>query len=152
MDWLGLLLEMANETDDLLDGGRSGRPHEPPLTLDLRDELCARCRKPMRYTSPGVDGVPTCARCRGALERPESKGVCPVDGRPLEPQQIANVAIDRCPSCGGVWLDEGELGVITGAAAQAAKRSRGEAADLLATVLVGLPRRPAPREGGGEGS
>jgi hypothetical protein len=139
MDWLGLLMDVADEDSDW--GQRRGRPHEPPITLDLRDELCARCRKPMRYTNPGVDGVPTCPSCRAALDRPQPQGACPGDGQPLEAQRVSNVAIDRCPSCGGVWLDEGELELIITAAAQAAKRGPEAAADLLATVLVGLPRR-----------
>ncbi|WKZ56484.1 MAG: zf-TFIIB domain-containing protein [Bdellovibrionota bacterium] len=34
---------------------------------------------------------------------------CPVEGQPLEQLTMMGVVIDRCPKCGGVWLDGGEL-------------------------------------------
>jgi hypothetical protein len=139
MDWLELLFDLAD-----VDTDRRSRPYEPPLTLDLRDEQCVRCRQAMRYSSPGADGVPTCAACREAIARPQSTRACPVDSQPMEAAQVANIAIDRCPSCGGVWLDGGELELVTTAAVQAAQRSPEEAGDLLATVLVGLPARKTP--------
>jgi Transcription factor zinc-finger len=141
MDWLELLGNLADVAPD--DRHRFLSRPDPPITLDLRDEPCVRCRKPMRYSSPAADGVPTCASCLAEMQRPRATRACPVDGRPLEAAQVSNVAIDRCPACGGVWLDGGELEVVTEAAVQAAKRSPEEAGDLLATVLVGLPARKA---------
>lgn len=141
MDWLDLLVNLADVAPD--DRDRLMSRADPSITLDLRDEQCVRCRKPMRYSSPGADGVPTCASCRDEIQRPRAARACPVDGGPLEAKQVSNVAIDRCPSCGGVWLDGGELELVTEAARQAARRSPEEAGDLLATVLVGLPGRKA---------
>src|SRR5262245_56813591 len=140
MDWLNLLSDLADIGTDR----RSPPDREPPLTLDLRDEQCVRCRGPMRYGSPGADGVPTCAACCEEIARPRSSRACPVDAQPLRAERVANVAVDRCPSCGGVWLDGGELELVTAAAVQAVRRSPEEAGDLLATVLVGLPGRKAP--------
>jgi len=34
---------------------------------------------------------------------------CPVNGKALEQITAMGVIIDRCPDCGGVWLDSGEL-------------------------------------------
>ncbi|MDX9910328.1 MAG: zf-TFIIB domain-containing protein [Phycisphaerales bacterium] len=34
---------------------------------------------------------------------------CPNDGVTMDRLAIAGIAIDRCPSCGGIWLDSGEL-------------------------------------------
>ena len=146
MTWWELLLELAMDDDS--DRGRLGSsPSEPPVTLDLRDERCVRCGKPTRYSTPGADGVPTCASCRDVLSRPAPKRrSCPVDGGELQSHQASNVAIDRCPSCDGVWLDGGELELITRAALDAAKRDPREAEDLLATVLAGLPARRASRD------
>lgn len=142
MDWLELLANLADIAPDDREPHRQ-RP-DPTIKLDLRDEACVRCGKPMRYTSPAVDGLPTCASCRSAIQRPRSGKACPVDGRPLEVEQVSNLAIDRCPACAGVWLDAGELELVTEAAARAAKRSPEEAGNLLATVLVGLPVRKSP--------
>jgi hypothetical protein len=144
MEWWALLLDLL---DDDSDDWRvlTSRP-EPPVSLDLRDELCVRCRRPTRYSTPGADGLPTCAACRDELGRPRARGLsCPVDGKDLEPHRVSNVAIDRCPSCGGVWLDGGELELITRAAVQAARRNAQEAEHLLATVLAGLPSRRTSR-------
>lgn len=37
---------------------------------------------------------------------------CPKDQTPMERLHLAGVAVDRCPSCGGIWLDAGELRAI----------------------------------------
>lgn len=46
---------------------------------------------------------------------------CPDDGQMLGATQHRGVEIDTCPSCGGVWLDQGELERVL---ALAADRSR----------------------------
>lgn len=36
---------------------------------------------------------------------------CPkCNGRKLEPVVVDGTEVDRCPACGGVWFDKGELG------------------------------------------
>ena len=44
----------------------------------------------------------TCPRCRTELEKKSVRG--------------RGVEVDRCPKCGGVWADAGEVGQILGAA------------------------------------
>lgn len=53
---------------------------------------------------------------------------CPVDGTELVMSDRANVEIDYCPQCRGVWLDRGELDKII---------------ERSATVV---PPQPAPAE------
>jgi uncharacterized protein len=37
---------------------------------------------------------------------------CPRDGTALKEQERHSVKIDVCPSCGGIWLDKGELELL----------------------------------------
>jgi Zn-finger nucleic acid-binding protein len=38
---------------------------------------------------------------------------CPVDNTEMKKQLVGDVfIIDGCPTCGGVWLDKGELEII----------------------------------------
>ena len=142
MSWWRLLVDLIDAGDRGSDAVGLRAEEPPPITLDLSDEPCVRCRKPTRYSGPGPDGLPTCRACRDELKRRREGRLCPHDGQSLIVEVVSNVAVDRCASCGGVWLDGGELELITRAAGQAAKRSAQEAEDLLATVLAGLPRRP----------
>jgi uncharacterized protein len=48
-----------------------------------------------------------------AAERRSHFMKCPKCGASLETVDYHEVHIDRCPECGGVWLDDGELGAIT---------------------------------------
>ena len=38
---------------------------------------------------------------------------CPKDGFDLTSQGFHGVTVDTCPHCGGIWLDAGELDVIS---------------------------------------
>lgn len=38
-----------------------------------------------------------------------SQDRCPKCGTPLQRREYLEVEVDECPSCGGVWLDQGEL-------------------------------------------
>jgi acetyl-CoA carboxylase beta subunit len=38
---------------------------------------------------------------------------CPKCGHELEEKEIQKVMIDQCRNCGGIWLDAGELEVLT---------------------------------------
>jgi hypothetical protein len=48
----------------------------------------------------------------------EARGRCPRDGGELHPRKLHGVAIEECPNCKGMWLDEGEWKVL-------AERERG---------------------------
>ncbi len=39
---------------------------------------------------------------------------CPRCGAPLGEREERGVRIDECPSCGGLWLDKGELETLAG--------------------------------------
>jgi Zn-finger nucleic acid-binding protein len=38
---------------------------------------------------------------------------CPKDGFDLESSEFHGVTIETCPHCGGMWLDAGELAVVS---------------------------------------
>jgi predicted NUDIX family phosphoesterase len=40
---------------------------------------------------------------------PVQLGLCPVCGEALASRTVDDVEIDECNSCGGMWLDKGEL-------------------------------------------
>jgi hypothetical protein len=45
---------------------------------------------------------------------PAPTGLCPKDsGAPLVHKTIEGITVDLCETCGGVWLDKGELEAIT---------------------------------------
>ena len=37
---------------------------------------------------------------------------CPADGAPMEPHEVGGTIIDVCSTCGGYWLDGGELSAL----------------------------------------
>lgn len=69
---------------------------------------------------------------------------CPNDGSRLVEVERADVLIDACPTCRGVWLDRGELDKIL---VKERQLSAGDAdEDFFAEVQGGQrgPSRPAP--------
>lgn len=68
---------------------------------------------------------------------------CPNDGSRLVEVERADVLIDACPTCRGVWLDRGELDKIL-----VKERSIGHGdpdEDFFREVQGSRPDRPAPR-------
>ena len=49
-----------------------------------------------------------------AAARVATRGRCPKCGTHLQVREQQGVEVDECPSCGGVWLDQGELEEIAG--------------------------------------
>ena len=41
--------------------------------------------------------------------RENARGRCPKDGEKLSVADIEGVVLEQCPSCRGIWLDDGEL-------------------------------------------
>ena len=41
------------------------------------------------------------------------KNCCPKCGEKLKEEDLHGVNIDKCPACKGIWLDNGELDVLT---------------------------------------
>ncbi len=48
-----------------------------------------------------------------AAERQSHYMKCPKDGYDLTSSEYHGVQIETCPHCGGIWLDAGELDVIS---------------------------------------
>jgi len=68
--------------------------------------------------------------------------MCPVCREPLLGFEFEGVEIDRCPGCGGIWLDAGELEMIT----ERAGVPPGELGEALARSAGGTrTRRRCPR-------
>ena len=85
-------------------------------------ELCVRCRE--HPSVEVLDGLPTCHHCGTAIRlKSESVRRCPVDGDTMRKEVIQNLLIDRCPSCGGIWLDHDELEALLRLAAEREDRS-----------------------------
>jgi len=51
-------------------------------------------------------------------EAEEKPRLSPITGKPMEQVALGSVVIDRCPDCGGIWLDAGELEELIEAAKQ----------------------------------
>ena len=78
-------------------------------------EKCVRCGE--RRTRETYEGLPTCEGCQQAMAaklkaESEAGRSCPMDGSPMTKEIVHNVVLDRCPSCGGMWLDGGEMELL----------------------------------------
>jgi Zn-finger nucleic acid-binding protein len=58
---------------------------------------------------------------------------CPKDAEPMHRITLGAVAIDRCPACGGVWLDTGELRALKHTMLEDQHRRTIEQLDALGT-------------------
>jgi Transcription factor zinc-finger len=79
--------------------------------MSLFGGRCVRCGERTHQT---YQGNATCGTCRDELEvalaeATEGQRICPIDSTGLTKTIAHGVIIDRCGSCGGVWLDAGEL-------------------------------------------
>lgn len=84
--------------------------------MSLFGEKCARCGQKTRHE---VEGKPTCEPCEKEMQllveaQGEDNRACPVDANIMQKEIAHMIVIDRCPSCGGVWLDSGELERLKG--------------------------------------
>jgi Zn-finger nucleic acid-binding protein len=64
----------------------------------------------------------TCVKCESVLDK----------------ARVGDVEVDLCPSCGGLWLDHGEIERIG--------RGKKDDLDRLRTALTGSPQPAAPSE------
>lgn len=78
---------------------------------DSVGETCMRCGK--HRTRVEFEGVPTCTACELKLRAEREEALeCLHDGATMRKEVIQNVIVDRCPECGGVWFDGGELEIL----------------------------------------
>ena len=83
--------------------------------MSLFNQACSSCGKPTRKKH--IDGRPLCGDC-WSLElqenaKAEEKRACPDDGATLAKDIVQDAfIIDRCPSCGGVWLDGDDIELL----------------------------------------
>src|SRR3989344_9328459 len=74
-------------------------------------EICKRCLE-SKTRRRGGNGEPLCAECeiQSAMDA-EDVIECPIDDNPMKKERVGDtdLIIDRCPKCGGVWLDGDEL-------------------------------------------
>lgn len=83
--------------------------------MSMWGEKCVRCGE--RRTRDTYEGLPTCEACQHHLKarlraETEDRRICPMDGSAMSKEIVLNVVLDRCPSCGGMWLDGGELELL----------------------------------------
>ena len=82
------------------------------LSEERAGEPCSRCGD--RRTNRKFEGVLTCGECELAIKAErEDRMTCVHDGALMRKEVIEGVIVDRCPDCGGVWFDGGELEVLS---------------------------------------
>ncbi|HYG81352.1 MAG TPA: zf-TFIIB domain-containing protein [Pyrinomonadaceae bacterium] len=74
-------------------------------------ENCYRCGKWHKFEELTGDeqGWSFCRRCAAKLStegKPRRR--CPTDGREMVKRKYSFVLVDKCETCGGIWLDAGE--------------------------------------------
>jgi hypothetical protein len=96
-----------------------------------KQTLCVRCRE--HPASDLMDGLPTCRHCAELIRhKSETVRTCPVDGADMRKEIVQSIIIDRCPGCGGIWLDHDELEVLLRLAAEHSDQG------FMNGVLLGL--------------
>jgi hypothetical protein len=99
---------------------------------------CSHCGA--RHTDRVFEGAATCSACELAIRAGrEERLECRHDGAQMEKEVLEDLIVDRCPKCGGVWLDGGELEVLGAAIQRAASpgSSPGMASRLLHSLVRG---------------
>ena len=76
------------------------------FSLFTLSHACERCSSPTKET---YEGRALCDNCRQQIVA-DSDTVrprvlfCPIDGAQMEKAVEHRIVVDRCPTCGGVWL------------------------------------------------
>lgn len=100
----------------------------------LDGERCIRCKEYYKFEELGVapGGFSLCKPCAERTDpAKEMTRACPVDGSKMRKEFIRTIIlIDKCPACGGVWLDGHELEVV--------ERAANANADFTAGLLLGM--------------
>jgi TFIIB-like protein len=79
-------------------------------------ENCIRCNKYYKFEEleVGPDGFGICHNCAIRINPiGEKKHQCLNDGTEMKKELIYNrILLDKCPTCGGIWLDGDEIEII----------------------------------------
>lgn len=102
---------------------------------------CDKCHKEVDTTMSIREGV-ICAQCQSRLQAAKSEPTrtCLHDGQAMQKDLVLNIIIDKCPSCGGVWLDGGEINLIKDTLRnfQNTKNWANTGANILAGIIGGV--------------
>jgi ribosomal protein L37AE/L43A len=103
-------------------------------------DACARCGQ--RTTLRDFEGTLTCADCELAIKAGREEPVqCLHDSARMRKELIEGVIVDRCPECGGVWFDGGELEALSSVLKRAA--DQGMPSPVAARLFHSLTQRVA---------
>ena len=98
---------------------------------------CTRCG--LHRTNRKFEGVPTCSACELSIRADREERVeCRNDGALMQKEVLEDIIVDRCPECGGVWFDGGELELLSAAIHRAAES--GVPSDVAFRLFDGLLR------------
>ncbi len=101
---------------------------------------CSRCQT--RRTRNRYRGEIVCTPCQMELEAAaEPRMTCPKCGATMTKQIQQSVVYDKCPDCGGVWLDKQELESLAAMAAASGQVS-GQAAGMILGMTTSPHRQP----------
>lgn len=110
------------------------------LSPDQLGHDCAHCGQ--HKTTREFEGAPTCSPCELSIRAGREERVeCRHDGSLMQKEILEDIIVDRCPECGGVWFDGGELEVLSAAIHRAASPAdnAGFASRLLHSLLHARP-------------
>lgn len=76
------------------------------LGMFTLSRACERCASPTRNIQDGHALCEHCSEQSIAHQATTEAGalLCPIDGAKMEKTVEHRIVVDRCPSCGGVWL------------------------------------------------
>lgn len=109
--------------------------HVKNVDSGAQGEMCLHCG--VRRTDRVFEGEAICSACQLAIraER-EERMECRHDGALMVKEVLEDIIVDRCPKCGGVWLDGGELEVLGAAIHRAAVPGASDSGSGLASRLL----------------
>ncbi len=108
-----------------------------PQSSDRLGQDCKRCGR--QRTDRKFEGVLTCSACELAIRADREERVeCRHDGVLMEKEVLEEIIVDRCPECGGVWFDGGELEMLSAAIHRAAEP--GVPTEMVSRLLDSLLR------------
>lgn len=106
-----------------------------PLPPGHEGSDCTRCGQ--QQTTREFEGSPTCSPCELSIRAEREEPVeCRHDGSLMQKEILEDIIVDRCPECGGVWFDGGELEVLSAAIHRAA--APGDITGIASRLLHGL--------------